>query len=196
MPPWGSIQALDVAVALALLYAILSIVCCAPVVWAQTTRRGYRAHHEYEPEHEHRYRREQFLMRRSALLISIVVVLALNADSLGVAERTWRNDAVESAFLSSQQPQPTASPDDAATEAETVEELGLPIGWSDETTPDDTWGFAGKGAGLLTTILVLSLTVPWTLRLATEPDRRALQESRRRELEEQTKRAQYGLPPL
>ncbi len=42
-----------------------------------------------------------------------------------------------------------------------VNQLGLPLGWAGENTPDDAWGSLGKALGLLVTAFAITLGAPF-----------------------------------
>jgi hypothetical protein len=107
------------------------------------------------------------------LVIALGVVGALNADSFVVGERLWRDDALRASVVASateaaqagEQTCPEADPgaapqDQAAACVEAVEELNLPLGWTNTPAPSG-WGILGKIGGLLVTAFALALGAPF-----------------------------------
>jgi hypothetical protein len=102
-------------------------------------------------------------------VIALVVVGGTNADSFAVAERLWRDDALRASVVAAAtqaveeggQACPGADPEATPQEqvascVEAVEELGLPIGWTDRSAPEG-WAIVGKIGGLLVTAFALTL---------------------------------------
>ncbi len=114
--------------------------------------------------------------RRAQLIlaaIAVVVAMSVNADSFTIGERLWKDDALRAAVVAQAQRQEDATsckqqddaeqtPVDRAAECvDRVEELGLPVGWTDDTTPDSVAGWLGKVGGLLVTAFALTLGAPF-----------------------------------
>jgi len=105
-------------------------------------------------------------------VVALVAVGAMNADSFSIAQRLWKNDAVRSAVVAqanaavskggtacgngSAKPSPQA----AAKCLEKVKQLGIPLGWSKDTSPSG-WGIPGKMLGLLLTAFAILLGAPF-----------------------------------
>lgn len=126
-------------------------------------------------------RRVQVVM----FVIGIAVTGLANADTFAIGDRLWRDEAVRAAVVTQatqqedaitcpESDEPDAQAPDAETESDTpdplkeaarcvddLEELGIPLGWTADTTPDDTWGWVGKVLGLLLTAIALSFGAPF-----------------------------------
>lgn len=123
-------------------------------------------------------------------LIGIAVTGFANADTFAIGDRLWRDDAVRAAVVTqatvaaeqdqpitcpaakdedAQEPEPESeaakrTPDplkEAARCVDDLGELGIPLGWTADTTPDDAWGWVGKVLGLLLTAVALSFGAPF-----------------------------------
>jgi hypothetical protein len=109
--------------------------------------------------------------KRRAQLFLFVIALAVvggaNADSFAVAERLWRDDALRASVVASatqaveagEQACPGVDPEATPQEqvaacVEAVEELGVPLGWTDAP---EGWAILGKIGGLLVTAFALTL---------------------------------------
>ena len=115
----------------------------------------------------------------SLWVIAAVVTVAFNADAAQIASSLWKDPALRASVVA--QAQKAVDDGDQSdlekakpngTEGETlttkidrVRELGLPLGWStdksDPRWPDDTVGWLAKIAGLLATVVALSLGAPF-----------------------------------
>jgi hypothetical protein len=128
-------------------------------------------------------------------VIAVALVGAMNADTFTIAERLWKDDALRAAVAAQAQNQTSvrecAEADEAAEEPNSVdraaacidriEALGLPLGWTDDTTPEAsswtvwegewlrTWG--AKFLGLLVTAFALSLGAPFWFDLLSKVSR-------------------------
>jgi hypothetical protein len=113
-------------------------------------------------------------VQKILFVIGLLLTLAVNADSFAVGERLWKDDAVRAAVVETAGNQqadttcpdveadPSAPIDYTAECVDEVEELGIPLGWTDDTTPDEfgrEW--LGKLAGLLLTAIALSFGAPF-----------------------------------
>ena len=104
------------------------------------------------------------------LVIGIVVVVALNANTLTIADTLWSDQAVRTAVVQQAgqaEPQPAGGDpqqrlDDAATAVADVAQLGIPLGWSGDAEPDwSDGGWLTVIAGWLLTVLAISLGAPF-----------------------------------
>jgi hypothetical protein len=103
------------------------------------------------------------------LIIATVLVVLANADSFQVAERLWRDDSLRAAVAAEASRSDPADCSDAAIPPaeraaqcyEGIEELGIPLGWSNDTIPRNEIGILGKLLGLLVTVAGLSLGAPF-----------------------------------
>jgi hypothetical protein len=104
-------------------------------------------------------------------VIALVAVGAMNADSFSIAQRLWKNDALRSAVVAQSNAavakgKPAcknggnASPQEAAKCLEQVKQLGIPLGWSKDTSPSG-WGIPGKMLGLILTAFAILLGAPF-----------------------------------
>ena len=104
------------------------------------------------------------------LVIGAVVVLALNANTLTIANRLWSDQAIRAAVVqqadqAASQPtgdDPRERLENAADDVASVAKLGVPMGWSGEAKPD----WSGTGwltvlGGWLLTVLAISLGAPF-----------------------------------
>ena len=100
------------------------------------------------------------------IVIGIVLVPAINASTLGMAERMWKDDAVRAAVVAQAQAQATAKPsgqslDGAANDVDKVVKVGIPMGWTGAAVPHGAGGIALSVAGWILTILAISLGAPF-----------------------------------
>jgi hypothetical protein len=108
-------------------------------------------------------------------LLALGLVAALNADTVHVARVLWLDPTVRTAAAVAAREsvqEDAAAADDAADQpleaaaeaADAIGELqgvGLPLRWSEETTPDDGGGWALKVLGLLITAFALTFGAPF-----------------------------------
>ena len=108
--------------------------------------------------------------RVQLILFCLAVALAavMNADSFLIGQRLWQNPALRSAVVAqattavnAKQTVCKATPDAAAQCVTQVKSLGLPLGWSDATSPHSFWSVLGKILGILVTAFALSLGAPF-----------------------------------
>ena len=105
---------------------------------------------------------ESQLSSCSSLVISTLIVLILNADSLTSARVLWRDDAVRTAVVKNAEAAAGETPNDVELDR-AVKKLDLPLGWDlrtgDEPTqiPDDTLAVLAKLFGLALTVGALML---------------------------------------
>jgi hypothetical protein len=153
--------------------------------------------------------------RRTQLIlfcVALVVVGATNADTFAIGERLWKDDALRGAVVARAVQQEgeantattckdgdekLTSVQDAAKCLDRIKELGLPVGWTDDTTPKATAGaISAKVAGLLVTVFAVMLGAPFWFDLlgkfarlrstgkregtTKEPDRAAVDRDERR----------------
>jgi len=104
------------------------------------------------------------------LVIGAGLVLALNANTLTIADQLWSDEATRAAVVqqadqAASQPQgtdPRARLKTAADDVESVVQLGAPLGWSGEAKPKWSGGsWATTVGGWLLTILAISLGAPF-----------------------------------
>ena len=117
--------------------------------------------------------------KRRVQLILFVLALGLvcliNADSAALAQRLWKDDALRAAVVSqankvvqagsaecAQTGGAETRADAAAKCVDQVNEFGLPLGWSHESSPHNFfWDGLGKVLGLLVTAFALTLGAPF-----------------------------------
>jgi hypothetical protein len=104
------------------------------------------------------------------LVIGAVLVLAVNANTVTIAERLWSDQTIRAAVVQ-QADQATSQPEgddararleNAADDVASVAKLGVPMGWSGDAKPD--WSgtrWVKVLGGWLLTILAMSLGAPF-----------------------------------
>ena len=100
------------------------------------------------------------------IVIGVALVPAINASTINMAERLWKDDTVRAAVVAQAQAQATAKPggqslDQAANDADKVVKVGIPMGWSGSVVPHGAGGIALSAAGWILTILAISLGAPF-----------------------------------
>jgi hypothetical protein len=100
------------------------------------------------------------------IVIGIAVVPAINASTINMAERMWKDDTVRAAVVAQAQAHATAksggqSLDQAANAADEVVKVGIPMGWRGSAVPHGVGGVALSVAGWILTILAISLGAPF-----------------------------------
>jgi hypothetical protein len=105
-------------------------------------------------------RRTQFWLA----LWAVVAAVALNADTVRIAETLWKDEAVRSAVVAHAE---QAAEDQDEPIEESVKELEIPLGWSLSTgddprdIPNDGLAWVAKVLGLVVTIFALLLGAPF-----------------------------------
>jgi hypothetical protein len=115
-------------------------------------------------------------------LLAVGLVGVVNADTLGIAQRLWKDDALRATAVAQANrvvqaggakcaaKTPGATQGAATTQADVatatdcldeVKALGLPFGWSHDTSPHSATGVLGKLLGLLVTAFALTLGAPF-----------------------------------
>jgi hypothetical protein len=107
------------------------------------------------------------------LVLAIIVTVALNANTLVIGERLYKDPAVRDAVVqraTSQNKKPATSQEleDAADNVDSLAKLGVPLGWAQSSSDDprhfsvDSWEDAAHGlGGWILTIVALSLGAPF-----------------------------------
>jgi hypothetical protein len=106
------------------------------------------------------------------IIIGVVLVPAINANAIAMAERMWNDDAVRSAVVAQAQANASAKPAgktttadqklaDAADSVDKVVKVGIPMGWRGAAVPHGDGGIATAVGGWLLTILAISLGAPF-----------------------------------
>jgi hypothetical protein len=104
------------------------------------------------------------------LVIGVVLVLLLNANTLTIANRLWTDQTVRAAVVQQANQGASKTPGadaqarlkTAADDVASVAKIGVPMGWSGEAKPK--WGGSGWATilgGWLFTILAISLGAPF-----------------------------------
>ena len=100
--------------------------------------------------------------------LAVGLVAVMNADSFLIGQRLWQDPALRSAVVAqattavnAKQTVCKSSPDAVAKCVTEVKSLGLPLGWSEATSPHSFWSVLGKILGLLVTAFALSLGAPF-----------------------------------
>jgi hypothetical protein len=97
-------------------------------------------------------------------LWALLIALAVNADSVQIADRLRRDEAVKSAVVARAEQAETAGDVDID---QTVRELEIPLGWNlsfgDDARdlPNDTVAWISKAIGILITTFALLLGAPF-----------------------------------
>jgi hypothetical protein len=102
-------------------------------------------------------------------LLAIAVAVGLNVDTIRIADHLWKDRTVRDVVVARTQNPPSATQappiSGVATSVDTLKELELPIGWSAETRPNDSWDWfltaLTKAIGLLLTAAALTLGAPF-----------------------------------
>jgi hypothetical protein len=99
-------------------------------------------------------------------VLAVIVTVALNANSLTIGERLWKDPAVRASVVAQANKAtqrthgktPQARLQNAAENVDEVQKLGVPMGW---TKGDDVKGFWKTAGGWLLTAIALSLGAPF-----------------------------------
>jgi hypothetical protein len=108
------------------------------------------------------------------IVIGVVLVPAINANTIAMAERMWKDDTVRSAVVAQAQANASAKPatgsqapsagqklTDAADNVDKVVKVGIPMGWRGAAVPHGTSAIAMAIGGWILTILAISLGAPF-----------------------------------
>lgn len=97
----------------------------------------------------------------AALTVALTVAAALNVDTIAILNTLWKDPFIRQALVTQasqlpapqpqpgEQPAPLPSIDEILKNAEQLQLLSLPIGWSPENIPADANGWASKIVGIL-----------------------------------------------
>lgn len=107
-------------------------------------------------------------------VVAIIVVAGINADSFTIGQRLWKDDAVRSAVVAQANKTiadksakcATAEKDQTAADIaanclDDVKKLGIPVGWTTDTSPHGWEAVLGKIFGLLLTVFAVQLGAPF-----------------------------------
>jgi hypothetical protein len=92
-------------------------------------------------------------------VIGVIVALLVNADAIRIADELWSDDGVRSALvaqLGTQEPNP-----DAEDVLAKLEDLGFPVGWGGDKTPDGGWDVFAAITGWLITGVAVTFGAPF-----------------------------------
>ncbi len=95
--------------------------------------------------------------RRTQLIlfaIGLLSAVALNANAIIAANRLWSDDAIRDGLIAQVENQQDDT--SGADALESLEEMGLPLGWGDANRPDGTGGWVSSLAGWLLTAFAIS----------------------------------------
>jgi hypothetical protein len=108
------------------------------------------------------------------IVIGIALVPAINANTIVMGERIWKDDTVRSAVVAQAQANASAKPPagtktptadqkltDAADSVDKVVKVGIPMGWRGAAVPHGRGGIAMAIGGWALTILAISLGAPF-----------------------------------
>jgi hypothetical protein len=97
------------------------------------------------------------------LVIGCVMVPAINANTIAMAERMWKDDTVRTAVVAQAQANAKAGQKltDAAEDVDAVVKVGIPLGWRGDAVPHGADGIAMAIGGWLLTLLAISLGAPF-----------------------------------
>jgi hypothetical protein len=97
------------------------------------------------------------------LVIGCLMVPAINANTIAMAQRMWKDDTVRSAVVAQAQANPKAGQtlNDAANDVDKVVKVGIPMGWRGDAVPHGTDGIALAIGGWVLTLLAISLGAPF-----------------------------------
>ena len=92
-------------------------------------------------------------------VIGVVVAVTVNADAIRIADELWSDDGVRSALvaqLGTQEPNP-----DAEEVLDQLEDLGFPVGWGGDKSPDGGWDIFAAVTGWLITGVAVTFGAPF-----------------------------------
>jgi hypothetical protein len=91
--------------------------------------------------------------------IGVIVAVLVNADAIRIADELWSDDGVRSALvaqLGTQDPNP-----DAEEVLNQLEDLGFPVGWGGDKSPDGGWDVFAAITGWLITGVAVTFGAPF-----------------------------------
>ena len=99
------------------------------------------------------------------IVIGIILVPAINANTITMGERLWKDDTVRAAVVAQAQSQANdksgTTLDTAAQNVDDVAKVGIPMGWRGEAVPSSEGEVAMAIGGWALTILAISLGAPF-----------------------------------
>jgi hypothetical protein len=105
------------------------------------------------------------------LIVALAIAGAANVDTFAIGDQLYRDEGIRAAVVA-QAAEPasatdcdedpeTTGLDEAVACADEVAGLGLPFGWTDESTPESAGEAAFKALGLLITVFALAMGAPF-----------------------------------
>jgi hypothetical protein len=97
------------------------------------------------------------------IVIGIIMVPAINANTIAMAERLWKDDTVRSAVVAQSQANAKEGKNltGAADDVDAVLKVGIPMGWRGDAVPHGDEEIALAIGGWLLTIFAISLGAPF-----------------------------------
>jgi hypothetical protein len=102
------------------------------------------------------------------IVIGIALVPAINANTIAMGERIWKDDTVRAAVVAQAQGNSAAGQvsagqklNDAANDVDKVVKVGIPMGWRGAAVPHGADAVAMAIGGWILTILAISLGAPF-----------------------------------
>jgi hypothetical protein len=92
-------------------------------------------------------------------VIGVIVAVLVNADAIRIADELWSDDGVRSALvaqLGTQEPNP-----EAQEVLDQLEDLGFPVGWGGDKSPDGGWDIFAAITGWLITGVAVTFGAPF-----------------------------------
>ena len=96
-----------------------------------------------------------------ALVLGFAIALFFNVDSVAIVNQLWRDPTLRQAIVAQAE---NINPEESFSVTgiqDKLDELSLPIGWNDNTTPQDISGWALKALGISLTGAAASLGAPF-----------------------------------
>jgi hypothetical protein len=96
-----------------------------------------------------------------ALLLGFALAISFNVDSIAIVNQLWRDPTLRQAIVAQAQ---NINPEESFSVTglqDKLNELSLPVGWNDKTTPQDAKGWSLKVLGILLTGSAASLGAPF-----------------------------------
>lgn len=95
-------------------------------------------------------------------VIAIAVTVGMNVDSVSIAKHLYRDEAARAEIVkTAERIRAQGAPDSAQEANETLKELDLPIGWSEQTRPKGPLGWYNRVLGWLLTAFAGTLGAPF-----------------------------------
>ena len=99
------------------------------------------------------------------IVIGILLAPAINANTIAMGQRIWKDDTVRAAVVAQAQAnastKPSQNPNDAADHVDKVVKVGIPMGWRGAVVPNGAGAIATAIGGWILTIFAISLGAPF-----------------------------------